>query len=602
MLKKFFKSFNRLWQESLKIFHFITNARWLILGSFTGILSGLAAILFFYGVEGAKFLLLHILAGLSLPAPSGEEIFHSHASLTASKPWLIPLFTTLAGLITGLLLLRFAPKSLEGGTDGTDSMIKAFHQQDGIIGLLAALVRGGTSILTIGAGGSAGREGPISLIGAGIGSFLAQKLKLSPQERRLLLLTGAAGGLGAIFRAPLGGALTAVEVIYREDFEAEAILPAVTSSVVAYTIFTLVFGSDPIFNIPDFRFSDPRELVFYIALALFCAFTGQFYVKTFYFIKYKFFWPLKEKIGMPFTLAAGGLLMGILGMLFPQLLSGGYGWLEMAIWGKLSLLTMLFILMGKTIATSITLGSGMSGGMFAPALFVGGMSGGIIGYMGQMFFPQIITQPGAFVLVGMASFFAGIANAPIGPLVMVCEFSKGYGLLAPLMLSSAICLVLNRNISLYENQVHNKFESPAHFDEAAINVLENLQVKDYYQPKRVSTFEEFTSFPAMLDVVAHSNDFYFPVRGKDQVITGIVSVQDLRRVLFEDVLKDLLVAKDVARKPYTVTTEDNLYTALIKFLESDFGQLPVLSPQDPTHIVGLLAREDVFKALHKKEH
>lgn len=601
MLKSLLKPFKQLWQESLKIYHIITNARWLMLGVLTGVLSGLAAILFFYGVEGAKFILLHTLAGLNLPAPSGEEIFHSTSHLTQSKPWLIPIFTTLAGLITGLLLIRFAPKSLEGGTDGTDSMIKTFHYQGGIIKLIAALIRGGTSILTIGSGGSAGREGPISLIGAGIGSFLAQKLKLSPQERRLLLLTGAAGGLGAIFRAPLGGALTAVEVIYREDFEAEAILPAVTSSVVAYTIFTLVFGTEPIFNIPNFSFSDPRELFFYIVLAFFCAFIGQFYVKTFYFIKYKIFWPLKEKIGIPFTLASGGLCMGLLGMTFPQLLSGGYGWLEMAIWGKLSILTMFFILIGKTLATSITLGSGMSGGMFAPALFVGGMSGGIIGFLGQIYFPQIITQPGAFVLVGMASFFAGIANAPIGPLIMVCEFSKGYGLLAPLMLASAICLVLNRNISLYENQVHNKFESPAHFDEAAINVLENLQVKDYYQPKRVSTFEEFTSFPAMLDVVAHSNDFYFPVRGKDHTITGIVSVQDLRRILFEDVLRDLLVAKDVARKPFTLTTEDNLYTALIKFLESDYGQLPVLDPEDPTHIVGLIAREDVFKALHKKE-
>ncbi|WP_456325525.1 chloride channel protein [Desulfonauticus submarinus] len=592
-----FNFIKQVWKESLNVYKIVANARWLILGTITGALSGVAAILFFAGVEGVKFILLHSFAGIEMPAPAGEEIFHG--ILGPYRPWLIPIFTTCAGLITGWLIVKFAPKCIDGGTDGTDSMIKAFHYNDGLIKPIVAFIRGTTSILTIGTGGSAGREGPISLIGAGIGSYLAQKFKLSPQERRLLLLTGAAGGLGAIFRAPLGGALTAVEVIYREDFEAEAILPAVTSSVVAYTIFTLAFGNDPIFGIPKFIFHDPRELLFYAALAFFCAFTGQFYVKTFYFIKYKIFWPLKNKLGIPLTLGLGGLTMGILGSIFPNLLSGGYGWLEMAMLGKLSILTMCLILIGKTIATSLTLGSGMSGGMFAPALFVGGMSGGIIGFMGQSLYPDIITQPGAFVLVGMAAFFAGIANAPIGPLIMVCEFSQGYGLLAPLMLSSAICLVLNRNVSLYENQVHNKFESPAHIDDATINILENLKVKDYYQPKKVGTFEEGSSFRAMLDVVAHSNDFYFPVRGEDDTITGIVSVQDLRRILFEDVLGDLLVAKDVARKAVTVTTEDNLYTTLVKFLETNFGQLPVLDPQDKTKVLGLISREDVFKALHR---
>ncbi|MDQ7031897.1 MAG: chloride channel protein [Desulfonauticus sp.] len=592
-----YSKLKKLWQESITIYNIVDDARLLMLGTITGVLSGLAASLFFAGVEGAKFLLLHKLAGTAMPAPAGEEIFFG--ALGPYRPWLIPIFCCLAGLITGWLIVKFVPKCIEGGTDGTDSMIKAFHRQEGIIKPIVALIRGGTAILTIGAGGSAGREGPISLIGAGIGSFLAEKLKLTPQERRLLLLTGAAGGLGAIFRAPLGGALTAVEVIYREDFEAEAILPAVTSSVVAYTIFTLFFGNEPIFGIPKFFFTNPAELIFYAILALFCSFTGKFYVKTFFFIKYKIFWPLKDKLGIPFTLALGGLLMGTLGAIFPQLLSGGYGWLELAILGKLSVLTMVLILVGKTIATSMTLGSGMSGGMFAPALFVGGMSGGVVGYLAHSFYPHIVSQPGAFVLVGMAAFFAGIANAPIGPLIMVCEFSQGYGLLAPLMLSSAICLVINRNISLYENQVHNKFESPAHLEDATINLLENLKVKDYYQPKKVSTFEENTSFKAMLDVVAHSNDFYFPVRGKNDQIIGIVSVQDLRRILFEDGLAELLVAKDVARKATILTTEDNLYNALVKFLETNFGQLPVVDPEDPTKIVGLISREDVFKALHR---
>jgi CIC family chloride channel protein len=288
--------------------------------------------------------------------------------------------------------------------------------------------------------------------------------------------------------------------------------------------------------------------------------------------------------------------MGVIGMLFPQVLTGGYGWVEAAILGKMSIVMMLGVLVGKTLATSVTLGSGLSGGMFAPALFVGGMSGGLVGSLSNRYFPDIVSQPGGYVLVGMAAFFAGVAKAPVGPLIMVCELTQGYGLLAPLMLASALCLVLTRNSFLYENQVDNKFESPAHIDDATINILENMQVEDYYQPGRVTTMEESTSFTAMTDIIANANELYFPVRdGKDN-ITGIVSVQDLRNVLFEDCLCDLLLAKDVARRAVLLTPEDDLYHALLLFVETDFGQIPVVNPQDKKDVLGLLAREDVFKA------
>ncbi len=594
MSTRIFPPLARLWQEAVKMYELIISARWLLLGAFTGVFSGLAAVLFFSSVEGLKFLLVHKLAGFELPGPAGEEIFFGPAG--EFRPWLVVLFMTVVGLVSGFLISRFVPECIEGGTDGTDSMIDAFHRKDGVVGALTALIRSVTSVLTIGAGGSAGREGPISLLGAGIGSFIARRLKLRPKERRILLLAGAAGGLGAIFRAPLGGALTAVEVIYREDFEAEAMLPAVVSSVVAYSIFTFVFGSEPIFGVPRFEFSNIRELPFYALLAVVCAVTGWFYVHTFRFIKYKLFWPVKNRWGITVSLTLGGFLMGVIGMLFPQVLTGGYGWVEAAILGKMSIVMMLGVLVGKTLATSVTLGSGLSGGMFAPALFVGGMSGGLVGSFSNRYFPDIVSQPGGYVLVGMAAFFAGVAKAPVGPLIMVCELTQGYGLLAPLMLASALCLVLTRNSFLYENQVDNKFESPAHIDDATINILENMQVEDYYQPGRVTTMEESTSFTAMTDIIANANELYFPVRDTEDNITGIVSVQDLRNVLFEDCLCDLLLAKDVARRAALLTPEDDLYHALLLFVETDFGQIPVVNPQDKKDVWGLLAREDVFKA------
>ncbi|THB65548.1 MAG: chloride channel protein [Desulfovibrio sp.] len=582
----------RIWVETVRSYRNISAVRWLTLGVGVGLLAGIAATLFFLGIEYFKHLFVGQIAGIDSPLPEGEDLFAAHPG--KYRPWMIPILTCSVGLLTGFLVSRFIPETKDSGTDGTDAMIKSFHRQGGVIRPLVPIIKGVTSILTISTGGSAGREGPISQIGAGIGSWLSQRLGLSARERRILLLAGAAGGLGAIFRAPLGGALTAIEVIYLEDFEAEAVLPAVLSSVVAYTMFTVFFGTEPIFGIPEFIFTRAQELPFYIVLALFCAFTGQFYVKTFFFLKTKVFLPLREKIGITLTTGIGGLGMGLLGMAFPQVLSGGYGWLEHAILGNLELTLIFMIIIGKTIATSLTLGSGMSGGMFAPALFVGGMSGGVVGYIGNMLYPTIVTQPGGYVLVGMAAFFAGVANAPIGPLLMVCELTQGYGLLAPLMLSSALCLVLNRKISLYEYQVDNKFDSPAHASDKTTNVLEMLQVRDFYRPENLITLKERTSLKELTDILAVTNDFNFPVLNDEEKFTGVLSMHDVRQVLFEDGLYDVIRVKDICRPPAYVRLDYDLYSALLEFVDTDLGQIPVLDSEN--NVIGILNREDVFTA------
>jgi len=593
-MRAFFRAVFKIPVELSHSYHSILNFKWLALGAVVGAMTGTLATIFYIVIEWLQHLLLTTWAGYTLPVPAGENLFSGPAG--PFRPWLLFVFLGAVGILTGYLLRRYVPQTRFGGTDGTDTMIKAFHHQEGHIPPSVPVMKVGTSILTIAAGGSAGREGPISLLGAGCGSWLAGKLRLTAKERRILLWAGAAGGLGAIFRAPLGGALTAVEVIYREDFEAEALLPSIISSVVSYSLFTLVFGAEPIFGIPSFEFSDLRELPLYALLGLVCAATGWFYVHTFRFIKFKVFWPLTDRFGFVPAVALGGLGMACIGYQFPQLLGGGQGWLEMAMLGKLSVTMMAGMIIGKTVATSVTLGSGMSGGMFAPALFVGGMSGGVIGSLGHRFFPSVVTEPGGYVLVGMAAFFAGVASAPIGPLVMVCELTQGYGLLAPLMLATAIALVLGRHASLYENQVDNKFESPAHVGDVTINILEREKVEGHFRPGRVSIVEEGTHFGALTDIIVNSSELCFPVRGAQDRITGILAVEDLRRILYEDTLCELLVAGDVARKAVLLRPDEDLYSALLKFVESDLAQLPVVDSQDPTTVLGMLAREDVFTA------
>lgn len=590
-----FSPLKRLWRKSLYLYRNITYVRMLVIGIFLGVLTGIASILFFLGIEYFKHLIQAQWAGLSLPAPAGEAMFHGH-SAESYRPWIIPLSCAVVGLVTGWLVERFLPHSINGMTDGTDAMIKAFHQDRGVIKPCAPLIKGLTSIFTIASGGSAGREGPISQIGAGLGSWMADFLGLSIKERRILMLTGAAGGLGAVFRAPLGGALTAIEVIYKEDFESEAILPAVISSVVAYSIFTFAFGTEPMFGIPEFSFSNIFELPFYVILAFACALTGWMYVRTFQYLKYSVFEKMRAKVGIMWTMAAGGLIMGMFGMMYPKVISGGYGWLEQAILGELTITTMIVVVLAKTLATSITLGSGMSGGMFAPALFVGGMTGGVVGFSAHKFYPDVVAQPGGYVLVGMAAFFAGVANAPIGPLVMVCELTQGYGLLAPLMLASAICLVVSRKTSLYENQLENKFESPAHINDATINILEKLHVSDFFQRGRVTILEESITLKALTDIIAGTNEFFFPVKNHDGEITGILSLNDVRNLLYEECLFDLVIVGELARPPITLEENDDLYTALLKFVDSDLGQIPVIKDNDPHTILGLINRADVFRA------
>ncbi|WP_243545352.1 chloride channel protein [Pseudodesulfovibrio tunisiensis] len=587
------------WRAFVKSYRTVTSFRWLIMGVITGIMSGLVAVLFFGAVELGKFLIQHQLAGIVSPEPAGEGIFHGTPG--AYRPWVIPAFTTATGLLTGWLVSRFIPGAIHGGTDGTDATIDNFHNKGGFLKPIVPIIKGFTSILTIASGGSAGREGPITQMGAGVGSWLAQKLSLSAKERRLLLLSGAAGGLGAIFRAPLGGALTAIEVIYREDFEAEAILPSVMSSVVAYTIFTFFYGSEPIFGIPRFSFHDPRELPFYILLAFVCAAAGWMYVKTFYFIKYRIFFQLKDRIGLMWATGLGGLSMGILGVVYPYIsdggiLSGGYGWLELAILGQLPTMAMVYIIIAKTLATSVTIGSGMSGGMFAPALFVGGMSGGLVGKVGHQLFPDVVTQPGAYILVGMAAFFACVANAPIGPLIMVTELTQGYGLLAPLMLASALCIVLGRGFSLYEHQKENKFESPAHAEDATINILEQMHVKDFYNPGEVTVLKESTTLKELTDYIANSSQLYFPVKNAEGEYSGMVSIHNARNWMFEEGLFDLVVVRDLMTRPVYVRPDYDLYQALLRFVNTDYGQVPVVAPDDTNDIIGLINRDDVFQA------
>ena len=569
--------------------------RLLFFSLIVGVIAGFGAALFFYGLVWAKVFFFSVVAGYQVHEPPGEQIVEFSMHLVR-RPWILFFIPAFGGLLSGFLVYTFAPEA-EG--HGTDAMIDAFHNKEGIIRGRIPLVKGLASLITLATGGSAGREGPIAQIGAGFGSWIGQVLKLSVRERRLLLLAGTAGGLGAIFRAPLGGALTSIEVLYQEDFETEGAVTSIVASVAAFTVFTFIFGHDSIFETPHLQFTNPWELVVYGFLGLVCAPLGWLYSKVFYGLRDHFFrrLPIKKH----FIPAIGGLGVGVVALFLPEVIGGGYAVIQDAIFGHVAIKVMLAAIFLKMLTTSFTISSGGSGGVFGPTLFIGGMIGGVIGQVAYMYMPDVISHPGSFVLVGMAAFFAGVANAPMGAMIMVCEMTGSYGLLAPLMLVSVIAQVLSHRWSIYEKQVKNKFHSPAHVADMTVNVLQEIQVQQIFRPEAVVTaLSGSMKFKDLKDVISRTRESYFPVIDDDGRLTGILNLHDIRYVLFEEALSDLLVVGELAGPPVYVQPQENLFEALSKFIDSGYGQIPVIDMENGQSIWGLLDHEDVIAAYRKQ--
>jgi CIC family chloride channel protein len=552
-------------------------SRWMFYSLLIGVVAGLGAAAFFFSLEWLKYFVLDFLAGYPMEPPAGEHLVHGmpHGIPTA---WILFLAPAVGGLISGLVVYTWAPEA-EG--HGTDAMIDAFHNKQGEIRARVPYIKSAASIITLATGGSAGREGPIAQIGAGFGSWLGRVFNLNSRERRILMLAGCAGGLGAIFRAPLGGAITSIEVLYTEDFESEAIIPCVMSSVVSYSIFTFIFGHQPIFATPDLIFTDPRELLLYAMLGLVCVPVGWLYSKSLYGLRDHLFRriPIKPQ----FVPAIGGLLVGCIGLMTPRVLSGGYGTIQLALLGKLTVSLMAIMVFTKMFATCCTIGSGGSGGVFGPSLFIGAMLGGVVGKLGHQYF------------------FAGVARAPIGALLMVSEMTRGYGLVVPLMFVSAIPVLLSGRWGIYEKQVKNKFASPAHLSDLTINVLQNIQVREVYNPhKPVTMLPMDMRLKEMKQLMMRTRESFFPVVDEEIRLVGILCFPDLRAILFEEALSDLIVVGDLVEKPVAIGLNDTLYEALIKFISSGYGQIPITREDRPGRLTGVLSLEELMEAYHQE--
>ncbi|WP_299983812.1 chloride channel protein [Desulfobacula sp.] len=564
--------------------------KWLFYFVLIGIIAGCGAIVFHYLCGLGMHYFLDLMAGYRPGSPAGEHLLLPHTQ-TPFNRWILLVLPALGGLISGWLVYTFAPEA-EG--HGTDAAIDAYHHKGGLIRGRIPIIKTIASTLTLTTGGSGGREGPIAQIGAGFGSFLATKFKLSERERRIMMAAGIGAGVGSIFRAPLAGALFAAEVLYRDpDFESEVIIPAGISSVVAYCTFCLVFGWGSLFDSPNFKFQNPLELGPYLVLAGVLVVTAILYIKVFYGVIGLF-----KKMSIPnhFKPALGGLVTGIIGFFLPYTLSFGYGITQQAIFNQVAIPTLIALALGKIFTTSFSIGSGGSGGVFGPSIVIGGAMGGVVGKLFHLLIPSVVTSPGSFVIVGMAGFFAAASNTPISTIIFISEMTNSYHLLLPSLLVCSISYLLCQKWTIFENQVKSRIDSPAHAGEFMMDILQTIKVENLrHLIKEVRCVNEDMAFSEFKKIFSSTKQHYFPVINTKGDLSGIFSSNDIREVIFTLHIEQLVVMKDIMVSDLIFTTpSEDLNTTLLKLTQKNIDALPVMEKEDSGRLIGLIYRRDII--------
>ena len=561
--------------------------KWVVLGVLIGVVAGLGAIAFFEAIDLSTQLFLGRMAGLTPPVAAGEG---ATIVTNADRRWLLPAIVALGGLLSGLIVFTLAPEA-EG--HGTDAAIDAFHRKGGRIRSRIPPIKLIASAITIGSGGSAGREGPTAQIAAGFGSWLGDVFRLTPQDRRIAVAVGMGAGIGAIFKAPLGGAILAAEILYIRDFELDAIIPGFIASVIGYAIFGAWSGWTPVFgSTHGLTFTQPASLTWYAVLGLAAGAGGIAYAKTFYGAREAF-----RRLHIPphFKPAIGGLCVGVIALWFPQVLSMGYGWLQLAIDGNTTELaagTMLALIALKVIATSLTIGSGGSGGVFAPGLFIGGMLGGGMWGALHTHVPWMPDTPAPFVIVGMMALFGGVAKAPIAVMLMVAEMTGEFSMLVPAMIATSIAYLVAGDTSIYESQVPTRADSPAHRAEYNVPLITAISVGDAMR-RGVVPGASYDSIEVVEERMSAADVRGLPIVDADRLV-GMFTVSDALRARRDHLTSvgDAMTADLQIAYP-----DESLHAALLRMTSARISRLPVVERGRPEHLLGMLAVRDIAQAL-----
>ena len=575
--------------------------RWALIGITVGVIAGLVAIAFFVALTYATHTFLGELIGLNLPVSGAPPTGAYSWSTDPARFFLLPALMVVGGLATGLLIWKGAPE-IEG--HGTDQAIRAFHRGRGAVRYRVPPLKFLASVLTIGTGGSGGREGPTAQIGSGISTFVARPLGLSTQERRVALMAGVGAGIGAIFKAPFGAALLSSEVLYLSDFEPEVIMPSIIASVISYSIFGAYDGFGPEFATPGVGWT-PTELPIFALLGAIAGLLGILYVVTFTRTRELFHRPgipgwLRPGIGVAI---AGGMFVGLY-YLLPQenhlLAVGGigigYGIVQWFLYqGHLGLVVLVLIaalIFVKIVATSLTIGSGGSAGLFGPAIVIGAVVGFTTVSFVDLAAPSL-ASPGdvtAFTIIGMMAFFGSVSKAPIATILMVVEMTGSETLLVPAMVTIFIGYYVAGRYHLYSEQVENRLASPAHTAEYFAEFLRRMPVSSALEKDVPSVAASATVAEAAF-ALSRSPYPVLPVRDGPRLV-GEVRLADLLDVA-PAARSTTALASAMEETFPTVSTDGNLLEAVGLMDQEGVDALLVTSAADRTRLEGIVTREGV---------
>lgn len=552
-----------------------------IVAVFVGLMGGFGAILFRFLVEFFQ----------SLALGSGEDTV---ALLEAVPWWQKMLLPIVGGLVVGPLV-HFLAREAKG--HGVPEVMDAMIFKKGIIRPAVAAVKIVASAITIAFGGSVGREGPIVQIGAGLGSTLGQLLRYSPQRLRTLIGCGAAAGIAATFNAPIAGAFFALEILTR-DFAVVTFSPIIVASVVATAVSREFLGDTPAFPVPDFTIAGYHELPLYLLLGLITGAVAMVYVRTLYGTE-NFF----ERLKMPDWLkpALGGAMLGVLFLFFPQVYGVGYSSMVEALDGQMAFQAMAFLVLVKLVAVNITLGAGYSGGIFAPGLFLGGMLGGAFGALVEQWVPGSHGAIGTFAMVGMCAMVGSATGAPLTAILILFEMTGQYTVILPLMLASIGATLVYRGImkeTIFTLKFAQRGQEIGLGRESAI--LRDFHVEDIMEVNPLSIPREQHLGEVLELFLSHHDEHFYVVDGEG-MLTGRISIHDVKDLLHEQGLDHVVIADDISSKvPDVVYRQDNLEDCLLKLGHRDTTDLPVLYNRDHHVLVGLITRRAILEVYNRE--
>ncbi|MEJ2719572.1 MAG: chloride channel protein [bacterium] len=510
-------------------------------------------------------------------------------------PWYYKLFAPAAGgLIIGPIVYHLAR---EARGHGVPEVRESIVMRGGAIRARVMFAKITASAVCIGSGGSVGREGPIVQIGSALGSMFGQLLRVKGSRLRTLVACGTAAGIAATFNAPIAGALFAMEVIL-SDFGISQFSPIVVSSVTATVVSRHFLGDFPAFVIPQYNLVSVFEMLPYALLGALAAFVALAFITVLYKAE-----DLFEKVPAPGFVkpVIGGLLIGSIGIFFPHIFGVGYDTISLALESRLTWYILLLLVFLKMTATSITIGSGGSGGIFAPSLFLGASLGGLVGTLVHMLFPTVTATSGAYALVGMGAVAAGAMHAPITSIIIIFELTNDYRIILPLMIACIISVLITSRLktdSIYTLKLSRRGINLSKGQE--INVLSSLPVSSVMETD-FETVYAGTPFQRLVDLTVHSPHASFFVIDEEERLLGAISVHDVRRLIYEsDGLGPIVVAHDLMRPAREVfTPNDTLDTVMRAFGDMNIEELPVVEDKQAKRFIGVVSKSDVIEAYNR---